>query len=264
MADNEEFGEQQAFVQPPPPAAAPPAHTGSVHLPAFWPHAPQMWFVQTECVFHNKRITDSFNKHCLLIAALPHDSLCLVMDLAANQPAVAPYKAVKARLMQAHELTPYKKVEIIMSMPSLGARKPSQLMAAMLKLWPPGQEQSPIFICCFMQMLPRELPILLSEADTRDLKLLKERANALHGHMQETMVVAVVESLHLEEEYSVQPVRQGQETPHPAGKPAWTSEEEAGAGAAHHRKHRCSQAGARDFQAGQAGDWHVPASLEMG
>ena len=83
MADNEEFGEQQAFVQPPPPAAAPPAHTGSVHLPAFWPHAPQMWFVQTECVFHNKRITDSFNKHCLLIAALPHDSLCLVMDLAA-------------------------------------------------------------------------------------------------------------------------------------------------------------------------------------
>ena len=209
MADNEEFGEQQAFVQQPPPAAAPPAHTGSVHLPSFWPHAPQMWFIQAECVFHNKRITDSFDKHCLLIAALPHDSLRLVMDLAANPPAVGPYEAVKARLLQAHELTPYKKVEIIMSMPSLGARKPSQLMAAMLELCPPGQEQSPFFICCFMQRLPRELRILLSEADTTDLKLLTERADALHGHMQETMAVAAVESLQLEEEFFVQPVRQG-------------------------------------------------------
>ena len=201
MADHEE---QQEFVP-----AAPPAHTGSVHLPPFWPHAPQMWFIQAECIFHNKRILNSFDRHCLLIAALPHESLRLVMDLAANPPAVAPYEAVKARLLQAHELTPYKKVEMIMAMPSLGARKPSQMMAAMLELCPPGQEQSPFFICCFMQRLPRELRILLSEADTTNLKLLTDRADALHGHMHEAMAVAAVESLHLEEEYSVQPVRQG-------------------------------------------------------
>ena len=209
MADNGEQEDQQAFPPAFVPAAAPPAHTGSVHLPTFWPHAPQMWFVQAECIFHNKRITDSFDRHCLLIAALPHESLRLVMDLAANPPPVGPYEAVKARLLQAHELTPYKKVELIMSMPSLGARKPSQLMSAMLELCPPNQQQSPFFICCFMQRLPRELRILLSEADTTDLKVFTERADALHGHMQESSAVAAVDSLQLEEEYYVQPVRQG-------------------------------------------------------
>ena len=174
------------------PAAAAAPH---VHLPAFWPHMPDMWFVQAECIFASRRVTNSFDKYCLLVGALPHESLRLIMDLARAPPAVDPYEAVKARLMQSHELTEFQRVEKIMSMPPLGSRKPSQLMAAMLELCPTGQDKLPFFTCCFLQRLPRELRILLSEADMTDLKRLTEQADALHSHMRQEAMVAAVASL---------------------------------------------------------------------
>jgi hypothetical protein len=159
-----------------------------------------MWFVQAECIFASRRITSSFDKYCLLVGALPHESLRLIMDLARAPPAVDPYEAVKARLMQSHELTEFQRVEKIMSMPPLGSRRPSQLMAAMLELCPAGQDTSPFFTCCFLQRLPRELRILLSEADLTDLKRLTERADALHSHMRQEAAVSAVAALELYEE----------------------------------------------------------------
>ena len=135
-----------------------------VKIPTFWPHAPKMWFIQAECVFHSKNLVSSFDKYCHLVSALPHESLRLIMDLAENPPADNPYEAVKDRLLQSHQLTEYQRVEKIMAMPALGARKPSQMMATMLELCPPGQEASPFFHCCFMQRLPRGLRVAPSEA----------------------------------------------------------------------------------------------------
>jgi hypothetical protein len=192
------------------PAAAAAAPV-NVSLPRFWPDMPKMWFTQAECIFATKRLTNEFDKYCLLIGALPRESLRLIVDLTENPPAEGPYEAVKARLLQSHELTEFQRVEKIMSMPPLGAQKPSQLMAAMLELCPAGQEKSPFFTCCFLQRLPRELRILLSEADMGDLKRLTERADALHSHMKVEEAVMAVEACELEDDGSISSVRGGRQ-----------------------------------------------------
>jgi hypothetical protein len=209
MEDLENLEQQQRQIVP--AAAVPAPH---VNLPSFWPHMPDMWFVQAECIFASRRVTNSFDKYCLLVGALPHESLRLVMDLCRDPPQERPYEAVKARLMQSHELTEFQRVEKIMSMPPLGARRPSQLMAAMLELCPAGQNTSPFFTCCFLQRLPRELRILLSEADLTDLRRLTERADALHSHMRQEAAVAAVAALDIYEEEgdsSVAAVRERQQ-----------------------------------------------------
>jgi hypothetical protein len=51
------------------------------------------------------------------------------------------------------------------NLPPLGAQKPLELLAEMLRLCPRGQEKNAFFNCLFLNKLPRELHILLSEAD---------------------------------------------------------------------------------------------------
>jgi hypothetical protein len=64
-----------------PLAAAPPGGGGGgtdmrhIKLSDFWPHAPQLWFSQTECRFAAQGINNEFARYCLVVGALPHDSL---------------------------------------------------------------------------------------------------------------------------------------------------------------------------------------------
>jgi len=121
--------------------------------------------------------------------------MCLIRDIVKNLPADGQYEAVKARLMQPHELTAFQRVEKIIDMPGLGSRKLSQLLAAMLELCPEGETRSTFFSCIFLKKLPRELKILVSETDTGDLQALAAKEDALHTHAQpEGNVMAVAES----------------------------------------------------------------------
>jgi hypothetical protein len=47
--------------------------------------------------------------------------------------------------MDAHHLNDYQKVEQLYSLPALGAQKPSEMLAGMLRLCPRGHEVSPFF-----------------------------------------------------------------------------------------------------------------------
>jgi hypothetical protein len=51
------------------------------------------------------------------------------------------------------------------SFPPLWAHKPSEVMAAMLKLSPRGPEDLPFFTFFYLHRLPRELQLLLKEMD---------------------------------------------------------------------------------------------------
>ena len=62
-----------------------------------------------------------------------------------NPPLFTPYTILKARLLDAHQLTDYQKVDSLLKMEPLGARRPSELLAAMLEACPHGQETN-IFI----------------------------------------------------------------------------------------------------------------------
>jgi len=166
-----------------------------VKLPPFWPHAPAAWFIQAEAVFRIKNIQSSMDRYCHVLAGLPHDSLRMVLDIAKAPPAEDPYGCIKDRLMQSHQLSDYQRLDKLFNMPSLGAEKPSTMMAAMLELVPRGEEKSKMFSGLFLQRLPRELRILLTEADLTDLKALAAKADALHTHRREVSHVAAVEQL---------------------------------------------------------------------
>ena len=85
----------------------------------------------------------------------------------------------------------------------------------MLRLCPRGQENNAFFNCLFLNKLPRELRILLSEADMADKQALGARADLFtaHNSKQAHDVVAAVAAISLSdqeaEETTVAAVRPG-------------------------------------------------------
>jgi hypothetical protein len=96
---------------------------------------------------------------------LPYKSLRLVADLVELAPAEEQYTTLKSRLLASYQLTRYQRAERLFAMPALGARKPSDLMVAMLEVFPRGKEKTDLFACLFLQPLPRELWILQARAE---------------------------------------------------------------------------------------------------
>jgi hypothetical protein len=212
MADVEDQGQQ-------PPAAAPLGGGGGgndmrhIKLSDFWPHAPQLWFSQTECRFAAHGIINEFARYCLVVGALPHDSLRRVADIVETPPQDTPYTTIKQRLLGAHQMTDYQRAEKLYLSPPIGDRKPSEMMAAMLEMCPRGEEKTNLFACLFLQRLPREIRVLLSRVDHKDPKLLAEEADALWTlHGQPAAIAAVPAAFDLPitaEDSTVAAVRQG-------------------------------------------------------
>jgi hypothetical protein len=93
-----------------------------------------------------------------------------------------PFDRLRARLLTAHQLTDIQRVEKLLALPPLGKQKPSELLAEMMRICPRGEEKSVFFNCHFLQKLPRELRVLLSEADMSDKRLLSARADQIWAH----------------------------------------------------------------------------------
>jgi hypothetical protein len=130
-----------------------------IKLTGFWLENPGLWFAQVKGILANRNITREFNRYCLAVEALPHESLRLVADLVEQAPAVDPNTVLKGRLLSAHQLTDFQRAEALFDIPALGGRKPSQLMAAMLEVCPRGAEKCIIFPCLYTRC-PGDLPVL--------------------------------------------------------------------------------------------------------
>jgi hypothetical protein len=147
----------------------------NVKLPDFWPQAPSLWFARAECRFEMMAVTSERQKFCCVADALNYESMRLVADLIASPPADNPYAALKERLMMAHQLSAVQRVEKLLQMPALGARRPSDLLAAMFEHCPVGEEKSIFFRAMFLNRLPSELRVLLTGEETVELKELATR-----------------------------------------------------------------------------------------
>jgi hypothetical protein len=195
---------------------APPANNRAVKLPPFWTANPRAWFTSAEGAFQLRNIADERSRFFNCLHALPEATVCLIADLVEADPFPAnPYTELRRRLLAAHQLTDIQRVEQLHNLPPLGAQKPSELLAKMLRLCPRGQENNTFFNCLFLNKLPRELCILLSEADMADKQALGARADlfAAHNSKQAHDVVAAVAAVSLsdqeEEETTVAAVRPG-------------------------------------------------------
>ena len=174
---------------------APPANNRAVKLPPFWTANPRAWFARAEGAFQLRNIADERSWFFNCLHALPEATVCLIADLVEADPLPAnPYTELRRRLLAAHQLTDIQRVEQLHNLPPLGAQKPSDLLAEMLRLCPRGQENNAFFNCLFLNKLPRELRILLSEAEMADKQALGARADlfAAHNSKQAHDVVAAV------------------------------------------------------------------------
>ena len=163
-------------------------------LPEYWPDAPALWFSRAECSFTLRNVTEQREKFCLVVQALRRDSMRLVADLVETPPAELMYNALKERLLHSHQLTDIQKVDLLVDMPSLGDRKPTQLLAAMVEACPRGQENSVFMSALFLRKLPADVRILLAHMDHTRLKEMATAADQLVAMRAAPAAVAAVEA----------------------------------------------------------------------
>jgi hypothetical protein len=108
---------------------------------------------------------------------LPRTSYCLVSHLVEGVPTEDSYNLIKEALMQAHQLSDYQRVELLSKVELLGARKPSDLLAAMIELCPRQHLDSPFFLYFFLQRLLCEICVLLAEEDPKGVRRIAEKAD---------------------------------------------------------------------------------------
>jgi hypothetical protein len=205
---------------------APPAANRAVKLPPFWTANPRAWFTSAEGAFRLRNIADEESRFFNCLHALPETTVSLIADLVEADPLLAnPYTELRRRLLAAHQLTDIQRVEQLFNLPPLGTQKPSELLAEMLRLCPRGQENNAFFNYLFLNKLPRELRILLSEADMADKQALGARADlfAAHNSKQAQDGVAAVAAVS-------SPEQEGEETTVAAIRPGAGSGQRGGGG----------------------------------
>ena len=130
----------------------------SVKLAPFWTENPRLWFAQAEAQFATRGVTVSLTKYHYVVAALPMDAAERVVELIETVPAGGdPYGVLKSALFSAFSLSEYQRAEAILSLPSLGDRKPSQLLAQIKSLLPAKHKDCMFIRHAFLSRLPEHV-----------------------------------------------------------------------------------------------------------
>ncbi len=147
-------------------------------------------------------MADSITHYYQVLAALSADSVCLVRHVLHGETGPDSYDQLRASLMASHSLSNYQKMERMMRLPPLGDRKPSVLLAEMLEFCPAGESSTAVFAFLFLQRLPREIRVLLSEDNPADMRAIANKADrliAMHVPQSHDTCAAVAADDRLEE-----------------------------------------------------------------
>ena len=165
----------------------------NLKLPAFWADAPMAWFAAREAQFQLRRVSSQSEKFCHVTAALDKLYLKKVVHLVITPHPVLPHNKLKEALLASHQLTDFKRGELLLAVEPLGGRKPSELLADMWELCPLDQHNNIFFAALFLQCLPRDIRVLLTHEDHSKLRLLVQKADQLValGSKHDTVTAAV-------------------------------------------------------------------------
>ena len=86
-----------------------PPRFRDIKLLHFWSDKPSSWFALAESCFRTHGIVGKQAKFDQLVGALSKESIGRVLDLVEVPPLFNPYTQLKARLLDAHQLTDYQK-----------------------------------------------------------------------------------------------------------------------------------------------------------
>jgi hypothetical protein len=155
----------------------------AVKLTPFWPGPPTRWpgsqqlKAPSDCETLHMRSLASSTAYTKLPDAMVVADLVEAVPFPSN-----PHMQLPA----VHQLTDIQRAEKLHQPPLLANQKLSELLVEMLLLYPRGQENNAFFNCLFLSKLPRELCILLSNADMRDRQVLGARGRLLcHPQQQQ-------------------------------------------------------------------------------
>jgi len=135
--------------------------------------------------------------------ALPETTVSLIADLVEADSLPANQNTeLHGHLLAAHQLTDIQRVEQLHQLSPLTNQMLSEILAEMLRLCPKGQENNSFFNCLFLNKLPKDLQILLSEAYMVEKQALGDRADLFIAHNSKMAhdVVAAVAAIYLEEQ----------------------------------------------------------------
>jgi hypothetical protein len=178
--------------QPPAPtagAAQAPPHQSLVKLPAFWTEDPVSWLRLAEGQFALRNVQDPVARYYHVLSLLSQDAVRLVRHVLHEDTGPASYDNLRTSLLSSHSLSNYQKMERMMRLPPLGDRKPSVMLAEMLEYCLAGESATVVFAYLFLQRLPREIRVLLSEDDPADMRAIADKADRLigmHAHVHDT------------------------------------------------------------------------------
>jgi hypothetical protein len=163
-------------------------HIRNYKLSDYWPLSPVLWFEQAESAFAYYGENLSRDRYHRVLLALPESVLKTVSDIVSNPPVLEAYECLKDRLLASVRISDYQKADRLMAMPTLGDRRPSDMMASMLDQCPRGWTTENLFKHLFLSRLPQHLRVLLRTRDTADLRALAETADELYDlHLPSTV-----------------------------------------------------------------------------
>jgi hypothetical protein len=142
-------------------------------------------------------ITQDNLRFYYVLGALPESAVRSLDDLMRGPPPPDAYQQLKTRLLAAHTLTEFQRMDKLFS------AQPSDLLHELVQFCPEGESQSKIFRYIFLQQFPAELRIILYEDSDSTLPVLAARADQLWAHSarrpHDTVVNAVAEDSSQEE-----------------------------------------------------------------
>jgi hypothetical protein len=105
--------------------------------------------------------------------------VCLVRHMLQEDTGPNSYDNLRTSLLSSRSLSNYQKMEKMMGLPPLGDRKLSVMLVEMLEYCPAGESATAVFAYLFLQRLPREIRVLLSEDDPADMRAIADKAYCL-------------------------------------------------------------------------------------
>ena len=152
----------------------------SMKLPAFWPDAEEVWFVQADTQFAIRNVLVNKTKFYHMVAVLPQELASQFLNLIRNPPAGNPYKVLRECLKTLYMLNDYQRFEALVSLPLSGDQKPSHLMDKMLALL--SDDYKPDFILrgLFLRRPPINVRSHLLHKKVSDPRALALKADELY------------------------------------------------------------------------------------
>ncbi len=89
------------------------------------------------------------------------------------------YANLRTSLLASHLLSNYQKMEKMLKLPPLADSKPLVMLVKMLEYCPAGKSATAVFAYLFLQRLPGEIRVLLSEDDPADVRAIADKADRL-------------------------------------------------------------------------------------